>query len=87
MSKKKVKTVETRDVWFRQPWVPVVNSEFEFRITEPGNDKKLIGRLYISKGGVIWCNRGQRREGKCGLTWEGLQKIFNARFPLQGLSK
>ena len=80
MRKEKKKTVETRDVWFSQPWVPVMNSEFVFRITEPGNEKKLIGRLYVSKGGVTWCNRGQRREGKRGLTWEGLQKVFNERF-------
>lgn len=77
MSRKASTVIERRNVWFYQPYVPVENSEFEFRVTEPGNEKKLIGRLYISKGGVIWCNRNQRRQGKRGITWEALADLLS----------
>ena len=77
MSKKATKTVERRNVWFYQPGMPVENSELEFRVTEPGNEKKLIGRLYVSKGGVIWCNRNQRRQGKRGVSWETLAEYLS----------
>lgn len=68
--------IERRDVWVYQPGIPLENTPLEIRVTEPGNDKKLIGRLYISKGGIIWCNRSQRYAGKRGWSWEYIAKHF-----------
>ena len=73
---KKQKTVERRNVWIYQPGMPLENTPIEIRVTEPGNEKKLIGRLYVSKGGVIWCNKNQRLTGKKGKTWEGLARLL-----------
>ena len=68
----KKKTVERRNVWLYQPAMPLENTPLEIRVTEPGDEKKLIGRLYISKGGVIWCNRNQKYSTKHGWTWRYL---------------
>ena len=66
---RKKKAVERRNVWIYQPAMPLENTPLEIRVTEPGGEKKLIGRLYISKGGVIWCNRNQQIKGKRRLSW------------------
>ena len=68
----KKKTVERRNVWIYQPAMPLENVPLEIRVTEPGDGKKLIGRLYISKGGVIWCNRNQQFKSKRGWSWEAV---------------
>ena len=73
---KKQKTVERRNVWVYQPRIPLENTPIEIRVTEPGDEKKLIGRLYISKGGVVWCNKKQSFAGKRGKTWEELSKLL-----------
>lgn len=70
----KRKKVERRNVWLYQPGVPVENSPIEIRVTEPGDEKKLIGRLYISKGGVTWCKNNQRYFGKSRIPWENLSQ-------------
>ncbi len=73
---RKRKKAERRNVWLYQPVMPVENTPIEIRVTEPGDEKNLIGRLYISKGGVIWCDRNQRYAKKKGYTWEALADML-----------
>jgi len=67
---------ERRNVWVYQPAMPLENSPIEIRVTEPGSDKKLLGRLYVSKGGVTWCSRKQRFDNKTGWSWEKLAELL-----------
>ena len=65
----KNKEVERRNVWVYQPERALENTPLEIRVTEPGVEKKLIGRLYVSKGGIVWCNNNQRMQGKRKWNW------------------
>ena len=49
----KKKTVERGNVWIYQPKMPFGNTPLEIRVSEPGDEKKLIGRHYIFKDGAI----------------------------------
>ena len=63
------KKIERRNVWVYHPAIALENTPIEIRVTEPGSEKKLIGRLYVSKGGVVWCNSKQRFQNKRGWSW------------------